>query len=36
MLRRAYLTMEAVISFETSDNIYQTTPRNIPEGSHLH
>jgi hypothetical protein len=30
------LMMEAVISFETSVSIYQTTRRNIPEHCHLH
>jgi hypothetical protein len=30
------LTMEAASTFETSVNLYQTTPRNNPEDSHLH
>jgi hypothetical protein len=30
------LMMEAVSTSETSGNIYQTTPHNIPEDSHLH
>jgi hypothetical protein len=29
------LIMEAVSTFETSVNLYQTTQRNIPEDSHL-
>jgi hypothetical protein len=28
--------MEAASTSETSVNIYQTTQRNIPEGSHIH
>jgi hypothetical protein len=28
--------MEAVITSETSANLYETTRRNIPEDSHLH
>jgi hypothetical protein len=30
------LMMEAVSTFETSVNFYQTTRRNVPEGCHLH
>jgi hypothetical protein len=30
------LMMEAVSTYETSVNFYQTTRRNIPEDSHLH
>jgi hypothetical protein len=30
------LMMSAVTSFVTSDNIYQTTRRNIPEDTHVH
>jgi hypothetical protein len=30
------LMMEAASASETSVNFYQTTRRNIPEGSHVH
>jgi hypothetical protein len=30
------LMMEMVSTSETSVNFYQTTRRNIPEGSHIH
>jgi hypothetical protein len=28
--------MDAISTFETSANVYQTTRRNIPKDSHLH
>jgi hypothetical protein len=33
---RGITMMEAITSYETSVNIYQTTQCNIPEDSHLH